>query len=75
VRPFQLNWPYIIVIGAYHVLALLAFLPGYFSWSGLILAIAGHASVRTVRHQPLLPPASDSSRPEMSRNGWSTRWS
>jgi stearoyl-CoA desaturase (delta-9 desaturase) len=41
VRPFQLNWPYIIVIGGYHVLALLAFLPGYFSWSGLILAIAG----------------------------------
>jgi len=41
VRPFQLNWPYIVVIGAYHVLALLAFLPGYFSWSGLIIAIVG----------------------------------
>ena len=42
VKPFQLNWPYIIVIGAYHVVAVLAFMPGYFSWSGLLaLAIVG----------------------------------
>ena len=27
VRPFKLNWPYIIVIGAYHALAVLAFMP------------------------------------------------
>src|SRR3954463_9736267 len=30
VRPFKLNWPYIIVIGGYHALAVLAFMPGYF---------------------------------------------
>jgi fatty-acid desaturase len=41
VRPFKLNWPYIIVIGAWHAVALLAFMPGYFSWSGLIVAIVG----------------------------------
>ena len=41
VRPFQLNWPYISVIGAYHAAALLAFMPGYFSWSGLIVAALG----------------------------------
>src|ERR1700716_2900388 len=41
VMPFQLNWPYILVIGAYHVAALLAFMPGYFSWSGLIVAMLG----------------------------------
>src|SRR6476660_2349322 len=41
VRPFKLNWPYVIVIGAYHALAVLAFMPGYFSWSGLIVAILG----------------------------------
>src|SRR5665647_2316985 len=41
VRPFQPNWPYIVVIGAYHVVALLAFLPGWFSWSGLATAILG----------------------------------
>lgn len=41
VRPFQLNWPYILVIGAYHVVALLAFMPGYFSWSGLLVALLG----------------------------------
>ena len=31
VRPFCLNWPYIIVIAAYHGAAILAFMPGYFS--------------------------------------------
>src|ERR1700716_2974414 len=41
VRPFRLNWPYIVGIGAYHVVALMAFLPGYFSWSGLLIAVLG----------------------------------
>jgi fatty-acid desaturase len=41
VRPFQLNWPYILVIGAYHAVALLAFTSGYFSWSGFITAMLG----------------------------------
>src|SRR3954462_4931896 len=41
VAPFQLNWPYIVVIGAYHVMALLAFMPGYFSWSGFVVALLG----------------------------------
>src|SRR5258707_7490498 len=41
VRPFRLNWPYIGVIGAYHAAALLAFMPDYFSWSGLIVAVLG----------------------------------
>jgi len=41
VRPFRLNWPYILGIGVYHVVAVMAFLPFYFSWSGLIVAILG----------------------------------
>ena len=41
VRPFQFNWPYIIVIAGYHAAAVLAFMPGYFSWSGLVLAMLG----------------------------------
>jgi fatty-acid desaturase len=41
VRPFQFNWPFILGIGAYHAAALLAFMPGYFSWSGLIVAMLG----------------------------------
>src|ERR1700730_2522738 len=41
VKPFQLNWPYILVIGAYHAAALLAFMPHYFSWSGLMVALLG----------------------------------
>jgi fatty-acid desaturase len=41
VRPFQFNWPYILVISAYHGAALLAFMPGYFSWSGVVTALLG----------------------------------
>jgi fatty-acid desaturase len=41
VLPYQLNWAYILAIGAYHGLALLALMPGYFSWSGLAVAIVG----------------------------------
>lgn len=41
VLPYQLNWPYILGIAAYHGLALLAFMSGYFSWSGLLVAIVG----------------------------------
>lgn len=41
VLPYQLNWPYILGIAAYHGLALLAFMPGYFSWGGLLVAIVG----------------------------------
>src|SRR5215217_3955067 len=41
VQPFKLNWPYIITIGGYHAVAVLAFMPGYFTWSGLVVAIVG----------------------------------
>lgn len=41
VRPFRLNWTYISGISVYHVLAGLAFLPGYFSWSGFAVAVIG----------------------------------
>jgi fatty-acid desaturase len=41
VRPLQLKWPYMLGIGAYHAAAALAFSPGYFSWSGLIVAVLG----------------------------------
>jgi fatty-acid desaturase len=41
VQPFKLNWPYITGIGAYHAVAVLAFMPAYFTWSGLVVAIVG----------------------------------
>lgn len=41
VVPFQLDWPNVILIGGYHLAALAAFLPIYFSWSGLLLAVVG----------------------------------
>ena len=41
VRPFRLNWPYVLVIGFYHLAALAALLPFYFSWSGLVVALLG----------------------------------
>jgi stearoyl-CoA desaturase (delta-9 desaturase) len=41
VAPFQLNWPYILAIGTWHAMALLAFMPGTFTWSGFIVALLG----------------------------------
>ena len=41
VRPFWLNWPNILVISAYHVAAVAAFLPFCFSWTGLLIAVLG----------------------------------
>lgn len=41
VMPFQPDWPNIILIGGYHLAALAAFLPVYFTWSGLLIAIVG----------------------------------
>ena len=39
VQPLQPDWPNIILIGAYHALAVLAFVPIYFNWTGVIVAI------------------------------------
>jgi fatty-acid desaturase len=73
VMPFQLNWPYILVIVAYHAAALLAFTPGYFSWSGLVVAVLGtHLcglfGINLCYHRLL------THRGLNVRNGWSTPW-
>ncbi len=39
--PARVNWPYVIGIGSIHALALLALLPWLFSWTGLIVMVAG----------------------------------
>jgi sn-1 stearoyl-lipid 9-desaturase len=41
VMPFQPDWPNIVLIGFYHLAAFAAFLPIYFDWSALIVAVAG----------------------------------
>jgi fatty-acid desaturase len=41
-EPLKILWKYVIVLAAVHVLALLAFVPWFFTWSGLVLAILGH---------------------------------
>lgn len=41
-QPFELMWSYTIVLSLIHVVACLAFVPWFFSWSGVIVAIAGH---------------------------------
>jgi stearoyl-CoA desaturase (delta-9 desaturase) len=41
-RPVTIVWKYAISITAIHLLALLAFLPYYFSWTGVVLALVGH---------------------------------
>jgi fatty-acid desaturase len=40
-KPYRINWRYSFAVGAYHLLALLAFDPWYFSWTGALLAVAG----------------------------------
>ena len=37
----RIYWRYAFAVGSYHVLALLAFLPWFFSWTGVVLAIFG----------------------------------
>ncbi|MFZ5732805.1 MAG: acyl-CoA desaturase [Pseudomonadota bacterium] len=39
VMPLQPDWPNIFLIGGYHIAAVLAFLPIYFTWTGVIVAI------------------------------------
>ena len=37
----RVDWPAAIWVIGYHVLALLAFVPWFFSWTGVVLAIVG----------------------------------
>ena len=37
----RIAWPYLAFILTYHLIACLAFLPFFFSWSAVIVAIAG----------------------------------
>jgi fatty-acid desaturase len=39
VIPLKPDWPQIVLIGGYHILAALAFFPHFFSWGGLALAV------------------------------------
>lgn len=41
VPPMKVNWPYAVSISLYHLLALLAFVPWLFSWTGVALALCG----------------------------------
>lgn len=41
VQPLRVNWIYSVTIGAIHVLALLAFVPYFFSWVGVIVMLLG----------------------------------
>ncbi len=38
----RINWPYAITVAAFHLLALLALMPWFFSWTGVILCILGY---------------------------------
>ncbi|MCP4941661.1 MAG: acyl-CoA desaturase [Planctomycetaceae bacterium] len=41
-RPLKVQWQYAIVLALVHVAALLAFVGWFFTWSGLVVGIAGH---------------------------------
>lgn len=40
-NPLQILWPYAVGVVLVHVLALLAFIPWFFSWTGLIVCLLG----------------------------------
>jgi len=40
-NPRQISWLHAVIIGVFHLIALLAFFPWFFSWTGLILAYLG----------------------------------
>lgn len=41
-QPLRVYWLYLIPLVILHLMALLAFVPWFFSWSGLVVAILGH---------------------------------
>ncbi|MGV3486497.1 MAG: acyl-CoA desaturase [Planctomycetaceae bacterium] len=41
-QPFRIVWSYVMVLTGIHLVALLAFVPWLFTWSGLVLAVLGH---------------------------------
>jgi len=47
-RACTLDWVNVIGIGFYHLVALLAFLPWFFSWTGVIVALLGTYFVCTI---------------------------
>ena len=40
-KKHKIDWPALGVVGGIHLLALMAFLPWFFSWTGVCLAILG----------------------------------
>ncbi len=41
-EPLRVMWEYVAVLTSVHLVALLAFVPWLFTWSGLVLAVLGH---------------------------------
>ncbi|HEY6564459.1 MAG TPA: acyl-CoA desaturase, partial [Pirellulaceae bacterium] len=41
-QPIRVYWRYAIALTLVHVLALLAFVPWFFSWTGVVVGILGH---------------------------------
>lgn len=41
-QPTRIVWSYAIILAGIHLIALLAVIPWFFTWSGLLLAIVGH---------------------------------
>lgn len=42
-QPLRIYWPYAIALTVIHLLSLLAFVPYFFSWSGVVVAVLAHA--------------------------------
>ena len=58
----RIAWQHAIGVIFYHAVALLAVLPWFFSWTGVVLALARALRIRHARHQHRLPPPAHASR-------------
>jgi fatty-acid desaturase len=63
--PLRIAWIDAAGLLTVHVLALLAFVPWCFSWTGVVLAFLG-LQFRNARYRPVLPPHADASKHRVS---------
>src|SRR6476661_2762023 len=64
-QPVRIDWGYVCSIVGIHVLSLLMFVPWYFSWTGVVVAILGFPlyglfGITLCYHHPYAPRADDS---------------
>ena len=73
-RPLRVFWGFTTVIVAIHLLSLLALVPWFFSWTGVVLLHSRALCVRHAGHQRSAITACSRIAASRARSGWSMRW-